>query len=238
MTHFRLTHAKKVPIVIKTKITEPSAYRIEVVGKFQKSIQINSKCLMAVQIPKQVVVWKFSGKTGNLVSNNNYVNNQGLNLRCTANKNKYLIWAKQPIGINLDWSTTKQNKYHFQLKDKKEREILTGEPFALGIGLGEAFLKYAQRDVGINLKWSTEPVYEWVIFGPTGEKGKPIKMNSEVAIINKKVDDTGDFLVYFDRPMPGTADVGWTTSPDISDWLKKAIGYAWDRKATVAALFL
>ena len=173
---------------------------------------------MGVEIPKSVSVWKLGAIKGNLRSTNNYQHDKGYSLYCSPKK-KYLIWKSQPLGINLDWSTQGQNKYHFHLPDKKEREILTGEPFALAIGGGEPYLKYAHRTQGINLKWSAEPAYEWVIYGPKGEKGKPIPTNALVAILNKKVEPDPDFLIYFDRPMPGVADVGWTSSPGFWDSL-------------------
>ena len=35
-----------------------------------------------MEIPENVLVWKFGGKSGNLKSDNNYLNNQGYNLLC------------------------------------------------------------------------------------------------------------------------------------------------------------
>lgn len=54
-------------------------------------------------------------------------------------------------SINFDFKSSPQHKFHLHLPDKKEREILTGEPFALANGLGEPYLFYKERLVGINL---------------------------------------------------------------------------------------
>jgi hypothetical protein len=166
-----------------------------------------------IEIPETVKVWKFGGKTGNIRSQNNYNNNTGYNLYCQTN-NKYLTWKKVPVGINLDYvSDSGIKKTHFRLPDGKERDILSGEIVALGIGGGEAFLQYARRDLGINLKWAANPSYQWRIFAGNGQKGVPIKSGELVAIVNDKVEPSPDFLIYLDRP-PGMADIGWTSSPE------------------------
>lgn len=181
---------------------------------------------MAIEIPKSVLCWKLGAIAGNLKSTNNYQNDKGYNLYCSKNK-KYLIWKKQPFGINLDWGNKTQRKVHFHLPDDKEREILTGEPFALGIGGGEAYLRYADRTLGINLEWSKEPAYEWKFYSAKAEKGKPIPAGSLVAIFNTEVEPDPDFLIYHDRPQPGVADVGWTTSPGFWDSLLTAVETAY-----------
>ena len=166
-----------------------------------------------LEIPEKVKIWKLGGKTGNIVSQNNYSDNTGYNLFCQSN-NKYLTWKKVPVGINLDFvSDAAVKKTHFRLPDGQVREIKSGELVAFGIGGGEAFLKYAHRTLGINLKWKQEPIYQWRIFGANSQLGTPIAADSPVAIVNDKVEPSPDFLIYFDRP-PGMADVGWTTSPD------------------------
>lgn len=125
-------------------------------------------------IPNQVLSWKFGGKSGNVRSQNSYATNTGYNLLCTSN-NQYLTWGKQNLGINLIFTTKNTDKkIHFILPDKQERDILTGEPVALGIGGGEAFLRYAERNVGINLEWSSNPSYEWKLFDASGSKGKKL----------------------------------------------------------------
>ncbi len=172
-----------------------------------------------IDIPEIVKVWKLGGDTGNVRSNNKYQNNAGYNLFCTTN-NKYLTWKKVPIGINLDFiSNAGEKKVHFRLPDGKEREIVSGELLALGIGGGEAFLRYARRDLGINLKWSASPIFEWKIYSGNGEVGKPISFGDPLALVNMKVEPSADFCIFFDRP-PGMADVGWTTSPEF--WNKVA----------------
>jgi hypothetical protein len=170
--------------------------------------------MSSLTIPEKVLVWNFGGKPGNLRSQNNYADNGGYNMLCRGN-NKFLTWKTVPLGINLDYvSDAGVKKTHFALPDKQEREILTGEPIALGIGKGEAYLRYAHRTIGINLEWSQNPVYEWRIFDSSAEKGKPIATDSWVAIVNDKVEPSADFLVYLDRDPMGVADIGWTTSPD------------------------
>lgn len=182
---------------------------------------------MAIQsIPEKVVVWIFGGKPGNLKSQNKYSTanaGNGYNMFCQTNT-QFLTYLKTNVGINLGYTTNSaEHKIHFKLPDGKEREILTGEKVALGIGGGDAFLRYAHRTVGINLEWSADPSFEWRIYGPTSEKGKPIPTGYQVAILNEKVEPEADFLVYLDRP--AGADVGWTTSPDwkgkLPDWLTK-----------------
>ena len=166
-----------------------------------------------LEIPEKVKIWKLGGKTGNIVSQNNYSDNTGYNLFCQSN-NKYLTWKKVPVGINLDFiSDAAVKKTHFRLPDGQVREIKSGELVAFGIGGGEAFLKYAHRTLGINLEWKQEPIYQWRIFGANSQLGTPIAADSPVAVVNDKVEPSPDFLIYFDRP-PGMADVGWTTSPD------------------------
>ncbi|MVN74763.1 hypothetical protein GO988_00320 [Hymenobacter sp. HMF4947] len=176
-----------------------------------------------VSIPKEVVVWKFGGKTGNLTAQHRYSTDNagnGLNMFCKTN-NGYLTYHKTDIGINLGYITSpKEHKIHFALPDGKDREILTGEKVALGIGGGDAFLRYAHRTSGINLEWASSPSFEWQIYGPTSEKGKKIPLDSFVAVLNERVEPAADFLVYLDRPIG--ADVGWTTSPN---WKDKITGW-------------
>jgi hypothetical protein len=179
-------------------------------------------------IPENVVVWQFGGKAGNVRSQNEYSTAElgnGYNMLCRTN-NQYLTHQKTDVGINLGYTTNQnEHKIRFRLCDGQERDILTGERVALGIGGGDAFLRYAHRTVGINLEWAGDPVCEWLIFDATGEKGKPIPTGSWVAIINEKVEPAADFLVYLDRPggEDNVAHVGWTTSPDwkgmLPDWL-------------------
>jgi hypothetical protein len=165
-----------------------------------------------IEIPESVKQWKIGTGSANLRSQNTYTNNSGYNLFCQKN-GKFLTWDKVPFGINLDFTgDASLKKTHFRLPDGKERDILSGEPVALGIGGGDAYLRYAHRNVGINLEWSKNPVFEWRIFGANGQMGTPIAENSLVAIVNVKVEPSPDFLIYLDRPR-GMADVGWTTSP-------------------------
>lgn len=167
-----------------------------------------------LQIPEELKIWKLGPGSGTLTSWNNYTHNNGAHLFCKAN-GKFLTWEKVPIGINLAFtSDPKICKTHFRLPDGKERAILSGEPVALGIGGGEAFLRYAHRTAGVNLDWSAKPVCEWRLFG--GQPGTPITFDSFIAIVNDKVEPTPDFLIHFNRP-PGMADIGWTTSPGFWD---------------------
>jgi hypothetical protein len=169
-----------------------------------------------IDVPASVKVWKIGQAAANVRSTNNYQNNKGYTLFCQSN-GRYLTWKKVPLGINLafiDDATVR--KTHFRLPDGRERDILSGEFVAFGIGGGEAFLRYTHRDVGINLKWNQEPVYEWRIFGANSQLGTPIPQNSLVAIVNDKVEPKPDFFIRYGRP-PGMADVGWTTSPGFWD---------------------
>jgi hypothetical protein len=171
--------------------------------------------IQSAPIPPEVVTWKISGKSGNVQAQNTYKNNTGYNLFCQSN-GRFLTYAKQSVGINLDFTSDPEiKKIHFILPDHKEREVLTGEPVAFGIGGGEAFLRYAERTAGINLEWSTNPAYEWVIYGASGEKGRPIATEASISIGNVNVRPEPDFFIYFNRP---GADVGWTSSPD---WYNK-----------------
>lgn len=160
-----------------------------------------------------MVIWKFGGKTGNLKSQNKYAANTGYNLFCSAN-NQYLTYGKEPFGINIVWATgNADKKVHFHLPDNKERELLTGEPFALGLGGGDEFLYYTNRSIGMNLAWSSAPVFQWRLCGIDGKKGVHVKEGCFYAIVNDKVQPNPDFLIYLDR-VPGQADIGWTTSPN------------------------
>lgn len=169
-------------------------------------------------IPTEVVTWKLGGKPGIVRSQNSYQTNTGYNLFSKSN-NKYLTYGKQSVGINLVYSASPSDKkIHFVLPDGKEREILTGEPVALGIGGGEAFLRYQNRPVGINLDWSVNPSYEWRIYGASGEKGKPISTEQYIAIGNVNVKPERDFMIFLKRP--AAVDLGWTSSPGWWDRLE------------------
>jgi hypothetical protein len=183
-------------------------------------------------IPNEVLSWKLGAKAGNVRSQNTYETNTGYSLYCASN-NQYLTWGKQDLGINLVYQSSEiDKKIHFVLPDDQEREILTGEPVAFGIGGGESWLRYAERSVGINLKWSSDPSYEWRLFDASGEKGRPIAAGSPVAICNTNVKPTADFMIYLSRP---GADVGWTTSPGWFDRIRE-IGGQLKSAAEIAAL--
>ncbi|MGY1823736.1 hypothetical protein [Geodermatophilus sp. SYSU D00079] len=164
-------------------------------------------------LPAPVLIWQFGGKPGNLTAQNSYTAHSGYNLFCQP-KGAFLTYGEQPAGINLAFTTNPQErKVHLRLPDGQEREVLTGEPVSFGIGGGDAFLHYAERTAGINLKWSGSPRPEWLVWGATGEPGRPIPTGTPVALLNVNVKPAADFLVHLDRH-PGVADVGWTTSPN------------------------
>lgn len=164
-----------------------------------------------MEIPHEVLVWTFGGMDGALRSTNHYQNNMGYNLHCATN-NKYLTWQTGMLSINLEYSASPQNKYHFSLPDGSEREIRSGEPVAMAIGGGEAYLYYGEQTVGINLKWAQKPQFEWRILGP-GDLGEPIQVGSPCALVNVKVRPDPDFMVFLEKHMPKVVDLGWTTSP-------------------------
>jgi hypothetical protein len=183
-----------------------------------------------IDVPDSVKVWKIGRDSAPVRSWNHYTNNQGYNLFCSTN-GKYLTWGKTAFGINLIYTSDSLiGKTHLRLPDGTERDILSGELVALGIGGGKAFLYYTHRDMGINLDWSGEPRYEWRIFGAGNQLGTPILENSPVAIVNEKVKPSPDFLIYFERP-PGMADIGWTTSPGFWD---SALAFADKHKVEIA----
>jgi hypothetical protein len=186
--------------------------------------------MTSIDVPETVRVWKIGVDQANVRSWNNYTNNQGYNLFNMTN-GMNLTWGNQTFGINLVYKSQGDNKTHFRLPDGQEREILSGESVALGIGGSPAFLYYAERDTGINLKWAEQPEgrFQWRIFGADSELGKPIPENTPVALVNDKVQPNPDFLIYFDRVVG--CDVGWTTSPgfwdQVGDWVKKdGVDYA------------
>jgi hypothetical protein len=175
--------------------------------------------MTSTTIPNAVLQWQLAGKPGNIRSQNSYDNFTGYNLFSQSN-NRYLTWVKQPLGFNLGYITDPAIKrIHFRLPDNQEREIRTGEIFALGIGGGEAFIRYETRSIGINLEWDEDPnkCHEWKIFGADGISGKPIPSGSRVAIVNQNVKPEASFFIYLDRQPPGVADVGWDTSPSFWD---------------------
>jgi hypothetical protein len=173
-----------------------------------------------IHVPEAVRVWKIGVDTANVLSWNNYTNNQGYHLFCITN-GMYLTWEKVPLGVNLGYKAVGDNKTHFRLPDEQEREILSGESVAFGIGGKPAFLYYKERSAGVNLDWSEKPIYEWRIFGADSELGRPIPENTPVALLNDKVQPEPDFLVHFNRPR-GMADVGWTTSAGLWDQATEA----------------
>ena len=173
----------------------------------------------SIPIPHEVVSWKLGGKTGNVKSQYNYTTNTGYSL-LNVQHGQYLTWGKQKFGVNLVFANSDSDKkVHFASADKEERDILTGENVAFGIGGGEAYLCYADRKVGINLVWRKAPCYEWRLYDASGDGGKTISVGSLIAIGNINVKPEADFLIYLDRV---GADVGWTSSPGWSDKLSAA----------------
>lgn len=182
---------------------------------------------MSTNIPREVLVWTFGCKSGNLRSQNQYSTasvGNGYSMHCRTN-NAFLTYKKTNFGINLDYKTVRECKTHFRLPDGSEREILTGEPVALGIGGGKAFLQYTERTAGINLDWYNvnQRAFQWRLYDETGENGKPIPTGSLVAILNENVEPQADFLVYLNRTAGG--DVGWTSSPTLWDVIKDLLKY-------------
>jgi hypothetical protein len=177
---------------------------------------------MVIDVPAEVVVWTFGGLAGNLRSENNYENNQGYSLHCETN-GEYLIWEKDQLSVNLGFDSKPQTKVHFHLPDGTEREILSGELVAFGIGGGDAYLYYGQQRFGINLKWSKKPLYQWRILRADGQLDAPISVGTQCTLYNEKVDPDPDFLIHLEKHAPRVVDLGWTSSPDwIMDGLKGA----------------
>ena len=114
---------------------------------------------------------------------------EGYNLFCTT-IGKFLTYVDVNFGFNAGFKSQGDNKTHFRLPDGQEREILSGESVALGIGGKPSFVNYAHRDIGPNLKYVNDPVYEWRIFGVDSELGRPIPENTPVALVNDKVEPT------------------------------------------------
>ncbi|MDZ4755080.1 MAG: hypothetical protein SGJ11_11375 [Phycisphaerae bacterium] len=170
-----------------------------------------------MNIPSAVVLWKFGGVGADLRSENNYQNNKGYRLKCTAN-NKYLVWDKGHLSVNLAFSNEAQHKYHFHLPDGKERVIRSGETVAMAIGSGEAYLYYGHQKIGINLKWSTKPVYQWRIYGADGKAGVPLKTGTTYALLNEAVEPDPDFMIHMNKYLPGIVPLGWTST---KDWLEE-----------------
>ena len=129
-----------------------------------------------------------------------------------------MTWGKRTHGINLVWTKDpNQKKIHFRNIHSTEKEIISGEVVALGIGGGDAFLYYAERPVGINLKWSKSPKFEWIIYNSSGVAGEKINTDTWVAIINTRLSPEPDFLVHHVRP--AGINIGWTSSPGWLDAL-------------------
>lgn len=186
---------------------------------------------MSIEIPEQVIQWKFGGKAGNVTSQNAYNSKKldGYSLASRRN-DEYLTWVDGQVGVDLGYRNVAETKFHIRLPDGAERQVLTGEPFALAIGGDPAFLRYGEQEYGINLGFVKAPVFEWRLFLRGGEKGLPIPSGEWVAIINEKVEPEADFLVWLDRTVGG--NIGWTTSPsfwnflDPEELVKKAVGLA------------
>jgi hypothetical protein len=170
--------------------------------------------MSVVEVPASVRVWQIGVDAANVLSWNNYQHQQGYHLYCTTN-GKFLTYEDVSFGINLDFKSAGDNKTHFRLPDGQEREVLSGELVALGIGGSPSFLYYKEQSVGINLAYAEKPMYEWKIFGADGQLGQPIPENSPVALMNVKVEPEPDFLVNFDRQ--AGSDIGWTSSPGFWD---------------------
>jgi hypothetical protein len=162
-----------------------------------------------VNVPNEVLVWQFDGKPGNLRSQNRYETNTGYNLFCRTNS-RFLTYAKQTFGINVDYADGNDHKWHLHLPDGAERDIRSGEPIAIGLGGKPSFLRYAHRSVGINLEYADNPAFEWRVFSGAVSIGQTIPAGAVVALLNEKVQPAADFMIHFGRT---GADIGWTTSP-------------------------
>lgn len=135
---------------------------------------------MATPTQDELLVWQFGWKEGNLTSQSRLASaRDGKNLLLRTN-NKYLTYHNGHVtGINVGYTSDAANKrIHFRLSDTSEREILSGEPVAFGIGGDPAFLGYKNQPVGINLFYSKDPQFEWRVCSANGQKGEPIPLGS------------------------------------------------------------
>ena len=62
-----------------------------------------------IDVPEAVRVWKIGVDPANVLSWNNYTDNQGYHLFCITN-GEYLTWEKVPLGINLGYKAQGDNK--------------------------------------------------------------------------------------------------------------------------------
>src|SRR5690606_21921768 len=90
----------------------------------------------------------------------------------------------------------------------------TGEKVAFGLGGDPSFLNYTEQRLGINLGFKKSASYEWIIFGESGKKSEVVETGKLYALVNINVKPNPDFLIYLDREIPRTCDIGWTTSPN------------------------
>ncbi len=190
-----------------------------------------------IDIPSEVIQWKFGGATGNLRSNAHYQNNKGLSLH-NETKGSYLNY-KDEIGMDLGFGSAEQKKYHLHIPDGSEREIRCGEPISLANGGGRSHIHYYHTAVGINLGWSVAPHFEWQVFAAGVKSGAPIPAGSRCALFNLKVEPKPDWLIHFKRP---GGDIGWTTSPHwydaLTDQAKHLLKEAGEKAAVQGMMML
>ena len=177
-----------------------------------------------IKFAPELLQWKLMDFSANLRSTKKYIGGKGVDLFCKKNS-KYLTFVDER-GVNVGFTSSGDNKVFFQLADGTQRDILTGDLVAFGIGGNPSFLTYSSQMIGINLSYRSSPAFEWVIMDATGQGGRPIAPGMDVAISNNKVDIGGakavDFLVYMERP---GGDIAWTTSPH---WRDDILGMAKD----------
>jgi hypothetical protein len=162
----------------------------------------------------QYLQWNIgSDKAGGVMSKANFDQHpeRSYNLKNKLTR-KYLQYEEQNWGINLGWTNDasaqtgkRVSRCFFARENGTGGPVNYGDALALGYGTHRSFLYYTGRPRGINLDWSGPPIFEWVILG--GKTGSPVKRNTSVAILNRRVNE---FFVYFDRNLGG--EFGWSDS--------------------------
>lgn len=124
-------------------------------------------------------------------------------LRNTAN-GQYLRYHKTLSGVNLEFSTTREDDFHLAPKSGGYPIRFTNDVAFAGREGG--WLESFPRVIGVSLRFTDTPAYEWIVYGGTQDAAVPT--GTPVSLYNRR---KNDYLIYCERT-GGAADLGWAST--------------------------